>query len=206
MLVVYKDHIRKPRLTGDFGVSDGIKANTRPVKPNVLRFCDILEFLSKANCIGTLDLPKAFWQLKVAEEDVEKTSVSIIGMSISFKRACFGLKNVPTIFQNIMMEIFDVEGVFIYIDDIIVVVDTFEQFISRINLVLERAERFRVRIGLRKCRFTTSKLLNKILDRHFCNKTRSINENRVSALIELPAPSSLQEEDSSIEDSLNKRP
>ncbi|KAL0244527.1 hypothetical protein GEMRC1_008611 [Eukaryota sp. GEM-RC1] len=115
MLVVYKDHIRKPRLTGDFGVPDGIKANTRPVKPNVLRFCDILEFLSKANCIGTLDLPKTFWQLNVAEEDDDKTSVSIPGMSISFKRACFGLMTVPTIIHNIVMEIFHVEGVFIYI-------------------------------------------------------------------------------------------
>ncbi|KAL0229257.1 hypothetical protein GEMRC1_013876 [Eukaryota sp. GEM-RC1] len=193
VLVVYNDHKKKPRLTGDFSGPDGINANTRPVKPNLPRICDVLEFLSKANFIGTLDLPKAFWQLKVAEEDVEKTSVSIPGMSISFKRACFGLKNVPAIFQNIMMETFDVEGVFIYIDDIIVVGDTFEQFISRINLVLERAERFRVRIGLRKCRFTTSKHPNKILGSNFCKKTRSIDENRVSALIELPAPSTLPE-------------
>ncbi|KAL0231478.1 hypothetical protein GEMRC1_010882 [Eukaryota sp. GEM-RC1] len=183
VLVVYNDHKKKPRLTGDF----------QPVKPNLPRICDVLEFLSKANFIGTLDLPKAFWQLKVAEEDVEKTSVSIPGTSISFKRACFGLKNVPAIFQNIMMEIFDVEGVFIYIDDIIVVGDTFEQFISRINLVLERAERFRVRIGLRKCMFTTSKHPNKILGSNFCSKTRSIDKNRVSALIELPAPSTLPE-------------
>ncbi|KAL0229593.1 hypothetical protein GEMRC1_014210 [Eukaryota sp. GEM-RC1] len=114
-------------------------------------------------------------------------------MSISFKRACFGLKNVPAIFQNIMMEIFNVEGVFIYIDDIIVVGNTFEEFISRINLVLERAERFRVRIGLKKCRFTTSKHPNKILGSNFCNKTRCIDDKRVSALIELPAPSTLPE-------------
>ncbi|KAL0243339.1 hypothetical protein GEMRC1_005912 [Eukaryota sp. GEM-RC1] len=91
------------------------------------------------------------------------------------------------------MEIFDVEGVFIYTDDIIVVGDTFEQFISRINLVLKRAERFRVRIGLRKCRFTTSKHPNKILGSNFCNKTRSIDEKRVSALIALPAPSTFPE-------------
>ncbi|KAL0241755.1 hypothetical protein GEMRC1_006990 [Eukaryota sp. GEM-RC1] len=191
VLVVYNDH-RKPRLTGDFSGLDGINANTRPVKPNLPRICDVLEFLSKANFIGTLDLPKAFWQLNVAEEDVEKTSVSIPGMSISFKRACFGLKNVPAIFQ-IMMEIFNVEGVFIYIDDIIVVGNTFEEFISRINLVLERAERFRVRIGLKKCRFTTSRHPNKILGSNFCNKTRCIDDKRVSALIELPAPSTLPE-------------
>ncbi|KAL0229594.1 hypothetical protein GEMRC1_014211 [Eukaryota sp. GEM-RC1] len=192
VLVVYNDH-RKPRLTEDFSGPDGINANTRPVKPNLPRICDVLEFLSKANFIGTLDLPKAFWQLNVAEEDVEKTSVSIPGMSISFKRACFGLKNVPAIFQNIMMEIFNVEGVFIYIDDIIVVGNTFEEFISRINLVLERAERFRVRIGLKKCRFTTSKHPNKILGSNFCNKTRCIDDKRVSALIELPAPLTLPE-------------
>ncbi|KAL0250940.1 hypothetical protein GEMRC1_000154 [Eukaryota sp. GEM-RC1] len=192
VLVVYNDH-RKPRLTGDFSGLDGINANTKPVKPNLPRICDTLEFLSKANFIGTLDLPKAFWQLKVADEDVNKTTLSIPGMSISFKRACFGLKNVPAIFQNIMMEIFSCEGVFIYIDDIIVIGNTFEEFLSRIANVLERARRYRVRFGLKKCHFTTSSHKIKILGSDFVNKTRHIDESRVSALKSLPSPKTLPE-------------
>ncbi|KAL0222786.1 hypothetical protein P9112_002176 [Eukaryota sp. TZLM1-RC] len=67
-LVVYPDH-RKPRLTGDYSGKDGVNANTIPVEPNLPRISDVLVFLSQANYIGTLDLPKAFWQLKIAERD-----------------------------------------------------------------------------------------------------------------------------------------
>ncbi|KAL0227581.1 hypothetical protein RCL1_003725 [Eukaryota sp. TZLM3-RCL] len=124
VLVTYPDH-RKPRLTGDFSGSNGVNANTIPVDPNLPRISDVLEFLSSANYIATLDLPKAFWQLNVALKDQEKTTLSIPGMSIAFRRACFGLKNVPAIFQNIMSQIFNIPGVFIYIDDVIIVGETF---------------------------------------------------------------------------------
>ncbi|KAL0252144.1 hypothetical protein GEMRC1_001356 [Eukaryota sp. GEM-RC1] len=192
VLVMHNDH-RKPRLTGDFSGPNGINANTKPVKPNLPRICDILEFLSNANFIGTVDLPKAFWQLKIAEEDVDKTTVSIPGMSISFKRACFGLKNVPAIFQNIMMDIFNIEGVFIYIDNIIIIGNTFEEYMDRLRQVLDCARRFRVRFGLRKCYFVTCNHKIKILGSIFVNKTRCIDESRISALRNLPAPSNLTE-------------
>ncbi|KAL0214664.1 hypothetical protein P9112_006848 [Eukaryota sp. TZLM1-RC] len=98
VLVVYPDH-RKPRPTGDFSGPNGVNANTIPIAPNLPKISDVLEFLSQANYIGTLDLPKAFWQLKINERDIEKTTLSIPGRSISFNRACFGLKNVPAVFK-----------------------------------------------------------------------------------------------------------
>ncbi|KAL0222900.1 hypothetical protein P9112_002290 [Eukaryota sp. TZLM1-RC] len=191
-LVIYPDH-RKPRLTGDFSSIGGVNDLTKPVAANLPRISDILQFLSKANYKATLDLPKAFWQLKIAEEDIDKTTVSIPGMLISFKRACFGLKNVPAVFQNTMMEIFDSEGVFIYIDDIIIVASTLDEFLSRVGTVLERAKRFRVNLGLPKCSFTTCKHEIKILGSIFVNKTRYIDESRIEGLINLPKPRTLNE-------------
>ncbi|KAL0206981.1 hypothetical protein P9112_012692 [Eukaryota sp. TZLM1-RC] len=191
-LVIYPDH-RKPRLTGDFSGIGGVNDLTKPVEANLPRISDILEFLSKANYRATLDLPKAFWQLKIAEEDIDKTTVSIPGMSISFKRACFGLKNVPAVFQNMMMEIFDSDGVFIYIDDILIVASTLDEFLSRVGTVLERAKRFRVNLGLPKCSFTTCKHEIKILGSIFVNKTRYIDESRIEGLINLPKPRTLPE-------------
>ncbi|KAL0208449.1 hypothetical protein P9112_011036 [Eukaryota sp. TZLM1-RC] len=67
-LVVYPNH-RKPRLTGDYSGKDGVNANTIPVEPNLPRISDVLVFLSQANYIGIFDLPKASWQLKIAEKD-----------------------------------------------------------------------------------------------------------------------------------------
>ncbi|KAL0214765.1 hypothetical protein P9112_006949 [Eukaryota sp. TZLM1-RC] len=48
---------------------DGVNAKSVPVEPNLPRISDVLVFLSEANFIGTLDLPTAFWQLKIAEKD-----------------------------------------------------------------------------------------------------------------------------------------
>ncbi|KAL0228257.1 hypothetical protein RCL1_004400 [Eukaryota sp. TZLM3-RCL] len=192
VLVTYPDH-RKPRLTGDFSGATGVNANTKTVVPNLPKISDILEFLSSAQFIGTLDLPKAFWQLNVATKDQEKTTLVIPGMSIAFRRACFGLKNVPAIFQNIMMEIFDIPGIFIYIDDVIIADSSFDGFLDKIRTVLHRAKLKRVNLGLNKCRFSSSNHPVKILGHVFLNKTRFIDSSRIDALNDLPRPTTLKE-------------
>ncbi|KAL0207295.1 hypothetical protein P9112_011923 [Eukaryota sp. TZLM1-RC] len=319
VLVVYPDH-RKPRLTGDFSGPNGVNANTIPIAPNLPKISDVLEFLSQANYIGTLDLPKAFWQLKINEGDIEKTTLSIPGHSISFNRACFGLKNVPAVFQNVMSTplnperlnianqvfdeliesgfattsngrfsspvvlvvypdhrkphltdnfsgpngvnantipitpnlskisdlitlehlisqkhfgnskstketsrkipsaflvaasastgrvsvsktspqcfkccIFSIEGVFIYIDDIIIIGNTLPEFIDRLKTVLLRAKEKRVSLGLPKCHFKSKDHEIKILGSIFVNGTRQIDPSRLTGLIQLPAPKTVKD-------------
>ncbi|KAL0223940.1 hypothetical protein P9112_003330 [Eukaryota sp. TZLM1-RC] len=192
VLVIYPDG-KKPRLNGDFSGKDGVNAHTISVEPNLPRISDILEFLSRVNYIATLDLPKAFRQMNVAEKDIEKTSISIPERSIMFKRACFGLKNIPAVFQNVMMEIFQIDGVFIYIDDIIIVGTTFEEFYKRLQRVLQCARNRRVNIGLRKCKFVTSKHPIDILGSTFQDKTRFISMKKIEALMRILRPKSLKE-------------
>ncbi|KAL0242637.1 hypothetical protein GEMRC1_005200 [Eukaryota sp. GEM-RC1] len=130
-----------------------------------------------------------------AEKDRDKTTLVIPGKAIRFQRACFGLKNVPAIFQNLMYEIFDHEGIFIYIDDIIIVGRTFEEFMSRIRFVLTKALKRRVNLGLPKCHFVTKKHPLKILGSKFVNNTltSSIDPSRITALLELPVPTTIKE-------------
>ncbi|KAL0215548.1 hypothetical protein P9112_007732 [Eukaryota sp. TZLM1-RC] len=191
VLVIYPDD-KKPRLTGDFSGKDGVNAHTIS-EPNLPRISDILQFLSSANYIVTLDLPKAFWQMNVAEKDIEKTSISIPGRLIMFKRACFELKNIPAVSQNVMMEIFQIDGVFIYMDDIIIVGTTFEEFYKRLQRVLQCARNRRVNIGLRKCKFVTSKHPIDNLGSTFQDKTRFISKKKIEALMRIPRPKSVKE-------------
>ncbi|KAL0223473.1 hypothetical protein P9112_002863 [Eukaryota sp. TZLM1-RC] len=130
--------------------------------------------------------------MNVAEKDIEKTSISIPGRSIMFKRACFGLKNIPAVFQNVMMEIFQIDGVFIYID-IIIVGTTFDEFYKRLQRVLQCARNRRVNIGLRKCKFVTSKHPIDILGSTFQDKTRFISKKKIEALMRIPRPKSVKE-------------
>ncbi|KAL0220381.1 hypothetical protein RCL1_000235 [Eukaryota sp. TZLM3-RCL] len=95
--------------------------------------------------------------------------------------------------KNIMSSIFDIPGVFIYIDDVIIVASTFDEFLDKIRAVLSNARSRRVNIGLQKCTFTTCNHPIKILGHVFFKKTRSIDSFRISALVELPPPKNVKE-------------
>ncbi|KAL0246273.1 hypothetical protein GEMRC1_007485 [Eukaryota sp. GEM-RC1] len=59
VLVTYDDD-RKPRLTGDYSGNDGVNSMSVTAEANLPKISNILEFLSSANFIATLDLPRAF--------------------------------------------------------------------------------------------------------------------------------------------------
>ncbi|KAL0245207.1 hypothetical protein GEMRC1_009287 [Eukaryota sp. GEM-RC1] len=99
VLVIYPDG-KKPRLTRDYSGTGGVNASTRPIEAHLPKISDVSIFLSNANFICTLDLPKAFCQVPLDQADYRKTTLSIAGRSIFFKRAAVGLKNVLAFFQN----------------------------------------------------------------------------------------------------------
>ncbi|KAL0224740.1 hypothetical protein RCL1_002652 [Eukaryota sp. TZLM3-RCL] len=175
---------KKPRITGDYSGVNGVNENTITVPANLPLLSDIDAVLGDAKFIGTLDLPRAFYQVMIDEKDIPKTTISIPGRAIEFLRASFGLKNVPSFFQNVMVEIFQVPSnlskVFIYIDDIIIAAKTFEEFLETIKFILQRAREFRVRLS--------GKTQSKIVGSIYKNGTRSIDPDRVDAIVKLPAP------------------
>ncbi|KAL0248291.1 hypothetical protein GEMRC1_003527 [Eukaryota sp. GEM-RC1] len=124
---------------------------------------------------------------------MDKTALSIPGRTITFTRAPFGLKNVPAILQNLMTEIFAMDGVFIYLDDIIVIASAFDEFITRLRAVFNKAQSARVTLGIHKCKFVTYKHPIKILGSIFHNKTRSINDVRIKAVLEMPTPKTVED-------------
>ncbi|KAL0231473.1 hypothetical protein GEMRC1_010877 [Eukaryota sp. GEM-RC1] len=189
-LVTYAD--KAPRLTGDFSGKNGINDLSLTLEANLPKIADILPVLSKAKYIATLDLPKAFWQVKRHPDDVKKASLSIPGRSISFTRAAFGLKNVPAFFQNLMVSFF-ADDIFIYIDGIIVCSEDFSDLPAKLRKILLKARDKRVRFGLRKCDFITYKSKIEILGCIFQNSQRSISPDRIKAICSLPRPKTLSE-------------
>ncbi|KAL0211069.1 hypothetical protein P9112_009367 [Eukaryota sp. TZLM1-RC] len=184
---------KAPRLTGDYSGKDGVNDLSVTIEANLPRIADVLTFLSSAKYIATLDLPKAFWQMNLAPEDQHKTALSIPGRSIMFTRAAFGPKNVPAVFQKLMNEFFKMDGVFIYIDDIIICSNSISDFSSKIRKVLKIARKKRVRFGLKKCEFLTYKSQIKILGCLFQNHRRFICPSRINALSRLPRPKTVAE-------------
>ncbi|KAL0214772.1 hypothetical protein P9112_006956 [Eukaryota sp. TZLM1-RC] len=146
---------KSPRLTGDYSGADGVNDLSVSVPADLPRITDVCQFLSDSHYIATLDLPKAFWQLYLHPDDQEKSAIAIPGRKIKYTRAAFGLKNVPAIFQNLTKKVFKSDGVFIYMDDIIVAASDKKSFLAKLEFNFKQAAQYRIRIGLHKCSFQT---------------------------------------------------
>ncbi|KAL0228449.1 hypothetical protein RCL1_004592 [Eukaryota sp. TZLM3-RCL] len=190
VLVVYQS--KKPRLAGDYSGVNGLNNSTIiiPVELPLLSELNETETLARANFIASLDLPRAFYQMKISEEDVTKPTLAIPGLEIALLRASFGLKNVPAVFQNVMKRIFISSKfkIFVYFDDVIIAAETFQEFQEAITFVLEQARKFRVRFASAKSIFTSKEHPIKLIGTVYVNGSRQIDPDRIKSILHLPAP------------------
>ena len=82
-----------------------------------------------------------FWQVSIKEEDMFKIAFSVPGGHNEWNVMPFGIKNALSHFQRMMdTELHQVlrEGwLIIYIDDIIIFTETWEEHLSKLSLVLK---------------------------------------------------------------------
>ena len=87
--------------------------------------------------MSKLDLAKGFYQIPVAEEDVEITAFITPFGKFSFNRMPFGLRNAPTVFQRKMEEVLGhISNCAPYIDVLIVFSTTWEEHLCDLRKVL----------------------------------------------------------------------
>ena len=105
------------------------------------RIDDTIEALRGSKWFSTLDLASGYWQVPMAPEDAEKTAFTTQFGLYQFKKTPFGLANAPATFERLMELVLSGlhwEICLIYLDDIIVFSETFEEHVTRLQLVLRR--------------------------------------------------------------------
>ena len=102
------------------------RALNRQTKKDVYplpRIDDLLDKLSKAKFLSTIDLASGYHQIAMAAEDIEKTAfVTRYGL-YEYTVLPLGLCNAPSTFQRLMNEVMDGyidDFVGVYLDDILV--------------------------------------------------------------------------------------
>ena len=96
---------------------------TIPDEHPISRQTEIMQALSGAQVLSSMDTLAGFTQLEIAPEDKEKTAFHCHRGLFQFRRMPFGLRNGPAIFQRIMQGILaPYLWIFtlVYIDDIVV--------------------------------------------------------------------------------------
>jgi hypothetical protein len=99
------------------------------------RIDDTLDALGGARWFSTLDLKSSYWQVELAEEDKEKTAFTVGPLGFwECNRMPFGLTNAPATFQRLMescMGDLYLNYCLLYLDDIVVYSETYEQHVER---------------------------------------------------------------------------
>ena len=133
-----------------------VNAVTRKCKYPLPRIDELLDQLQGKSCLTSLDLASGYWQVRIADEDVEKTAFRTPYGLYHFRVLSMGLTNSPATFQAVVNDLFrDLIGktVLIYLDDILIVSNNEEEHERDLREVLERLRRAKFYVKLKKCEF-----------------------------------------------------
>lgn len=141
------------RLVGDY------QALNRQTKPDRYPLPDLQSFnheLYGAKFFSKLDLTKAFHQIPVHPDDVDKTAITTPFGSFAYLKMPFGLRNSSATFTRFINKVLRGVRCFAYIDDILIYGSTQEEHDFNLNAVLQRLGEYGLRLNLDKCLFSVS--------------------------------------------------
>ena len=120
------------------------------------RIDDTLDALSGSKWFSTLDLKSGYHQVKMADEDKEKTAFCAGGglKTWQFRVMPFGLCNAPATFERLMERVLDGlnwKASLVYLDDVIVLGRTFQEQSSHLEAVFKRLLHVGLKLSPKKC-------------------------------------------------------
>lgn len=153
---------------------------------------DLLPLLKDAVLFSKIDLKKAYHQIELHEDSREITTFSTPFGLYRWKRLSMGLKCAPEMFQKIMENVFRCcEGIFIYLDDILVFGRSKEEHDNNLQKLLKRIDELGLTVSPEKCLYhqTEIRFLGHRLD---AGKLKP-SLDKVKAIREFCHPSSASE-------------
>ena len=128
----------------------------------------------------------------MAEEDIQKTAITTPFGLYEFLVMPFGLRNATQMFQRYVDSIFrDLEFVFCYVDDILILSTSHEQHLEHLAIVFERLKQHQLNINPTKCQLGQEEVtyLGYVINQDGYKPP----QNRVQGIIEYPKPSTIKD-------------
>ncbi len=153
-----------------------------------------LEQLRKAKYFTKLDLRSAYNLIRIREGDEWKTAFSTTSGHYEYLVMPFGLSNSPSVFQAFINEVFrDMlnRWVIVYIDDILIYSDSYEDHVQHVRMVLQRLIANQLYAKTEKCEFHQSTV--SFLGYVISSGGVAMDKRKVRALVNWPRPHSVKE-------------
>ena len=118
------------------------------------RMDECIDALSGAKFFSTLDLASGYHQVKMHEEDRHKTAFTTPFGLYEWTRLPFGLANAPAHFSRLMQYVMHdhlFQIMLVYLDDLLVYAESFEEHLSRLQLVFNRLREVNLKLNPDKC-------------------------------------------------------
>ncbi|GBN87953.1 Retrovirus-related Pol polyprotein from transposon 17.6 [Araneus ventricosus] len=186
-----------PKPNGDIRLCiDYRKLNAKTIPDKYpLPLMDTLLYDAKSTAfMSTLDLKTGYHQIEVNPDDKDKTAfVCPFGM-FRYKRMPFGLKNAPVTFQRLMDQFrnrLPTVNILVYLDDIVVLSETFEQHIQDLKMVFNRLRKFKLCVNREKCKFACARV--KYLGLWITPKGIEVDQDKVAAIQKIPCPRNVKQ-------------
>lgn len=154
----------------------------------------LFDQLRGAKVFSKIDLQSGYHQLRIKEEDIEKTAFNTRYGHYEYVVMSFGLTNAPAVFMEAMNrmlhEYLDV-FVVVFIDDILVYSKSEEEHKVHLSLVLDALRKNKFYAKLKKCAFWLSEVsfLGHVINQHGIK----VDTKNVASVVEWQRPTNVTE-------------
>jgi len=136
-----------------------LNARTIPERYPVPHIEDNAHRLSGCTICFKIDRVRAYQQIRVHPDDIQKTAITTPFGLFEFPFMSFGLRNAAQTFQRFMDEILkDLDFCFVYLDDILVFSRSSEERDQQLRTLLTKLQTYGILLNSSKCVFRVPKI------------------------------------------------
>lgn len=164
-----------------------LNARTIPDRYPVKHLHDFTHFLHGKTIFAKIDLTKAYNQIPVAQEHIDKTAIITPFGLFEFPMMNFGLRNAASTFQRFIDEVLqDLPFCFAYQDDILVASKSREEHFKNLYEIFNRLQAFGIIINLSKTVFEATEI--QFLGYQVSEHGIKPLEDKVKSILSFPLP------------------